>query len=112
MRQLCHTCPGHAEWQDGPDIELTDGGSALIARSPSPERPRPAEGHSRVPGPFPVGHEAAGRVVAVGDRGTRHAVADLVIVPFQLYCGHCGPCRTGTFAACTTYMAPIGGSLG
>ena len=29
MRQLCYTRPGHVEWQDGPDPELTDGSSAL-----------------------------------------------------------------------------------
>jgi hypothetical protein len=37
---------------------------------------------------------------------------DLVIVPYQVSCGRCGPCQAGTFAACRTYMAPIGGSFG
>ncbi len=64
------------------------------------------------PGPFPVGHELTGRVVAVGRQVTRHKLGDLVIVPYQISCGSCVPCRAGTFAACHTYRAPIGGSYG
>lgn len=64
------------------------------------------------PGPFPVGHEVAGTVVATGASVTRHQAGDLVVVPYQVSCGRCGPCQAGTFAACATHMAPIGGSFG
>ena len=114
MRQLVYTQPGHVEWQDAPDPQLTDDSSALVAPLAVArcDLDEPMITRGLFPGPYPVGHEVAGRVVAAGDAVTRHSPGDLVIVPFQVSCGHCGPCRAGTFAACATYMAPIGGSFG
>jgi alcohol dehydrogenase len=114
VRQLVHTKPGRIEWQDAPDPQLTDEHSALVeplavARC---DLDAPMVERRLFPGPYPVGHELAGRIVAVGRQVTRHAVGGTVIVPFQVSCGQCGPCRAGTFAACATYMAPIGGSFG
>ena len=50
--------------------------------------------------PFVMGHEMVGEVVAVGDEAGAVRVGDRVIVPFQLSCGHCDPCRRGTTNAC------------
>jgi threonine dehydrogenase-like Zn-dependent dehydrogenase len=114
VRQLVHTQPGTVEWQDAPDPQLPDEHAALVeplavARC---DLDAPMVERGLFPGPFAVGHEVAGRVVAVGPQVTRHAVGELVIVPYQISCGACGPCRAGTFAACATYKAPIGGSFG
>jgi threonine dehydrogenase-like Zn-dependent dehydrogenase len=114
MRQLVYTRPGHVEWQRVPEPALTDPGAAIVtplavARC---DLDAPMAARGIFPGPFPVGHETAGVVTATGADVLRHRPGDTVIVPFQISCGHCGPCRAGTFAACATYMAPIGGSFG
>jgi alcohol dehydrogenase len=114
MRQLVYTRPGHVEWQDAPDPKLTDDSSVLVAPLAVArcDLDAPMVTRGLFPGPYPVGHEVAGTVAAAGAAVTRHSPGDLVIVPFQISCGHCGPCRGGAFAACATYMAPIGGSFG
>ena len=114
MRQVVYTQPGRVEWQDVPDPQLTDQGAALIAPLAVArcDLDAPMVTRGLFPGPYPVGHEVAGTVVAIGPEVTRHSAGDLVIVPFQISCGHCRPCQAGTFAACTTHMAPIGGSFG
>jgi threonine dehydrogenase-like Zn-dependent dehydrogenase len=114
MRQLVYTRPGHVEWQEAPDPQLTDEGAVLIAPLAVArcDLDAPMVARGLFPGPYPVGHEVAGTVVATGAQVTRHGAGDLVIVPYQVSCGRCGPCQAGTFAACATYMAPIGGSFG
>lgn len=51
---------------------------------------------------FGFGHEIAGEVLAVGDGVTRVQPGDRVIVPFQIHCGECGPCRRGHTNACAS----------
>jgi threonine dehydrogenase-like Zn-dependent dehydrogenase len=53
-------------------------------------------------GPFPYGHECVGEVMELGPDVTDFAVGDLVVVPFQLSCGHCGTCRLKLTAHCET----------
>ena len=43
--------------------------------------------------PLVLGHESAGRVVAAGERVTRHAVGDRVALEPGLPCGRCRECR-------------------
>ncbi len=114
MRHLVYIQPGKVEWQEAPDPGLSDDTSALVeplavARCDL-DLPMAAEG--LFPGPYPVGHEIAAQVIAAGSEVHHHHVGDTVIVPFQVSCGHCRPCRRNTFAACATYMAPVGGSFG
>jgi threonine dehydrogenase-like Zn-dependent dehydrogenase len=54
-------------------------------------------GADRRDNPGALGHEAAGRVVAVGEGVTTHTVGDLVALEPQLAaaCGDCEGCRTG-----------------
>ncbi|GAA5533601.1 zinc-dependent alcohol dehydrogenase [Deinococcus aluminii] len=47
-----------------------------------------------------VGHEFMGEVVEVGRDVRRVRVGDRVVVPFNLACGVCDPCRRGLFSAC------------
>ena len=86
MRQLVYTQPGRVEWQDAPDPQLTDQDAALIAPLAVArcDLDAPMVTRGLFPGPYPVGHEVAGTVVAIGPGVTRHRAGDLVIVPYQI----------------------------
>ena len=45
--------------------------------------------------PFLLGHEAAGRIEAVGDGVTDLVPGDFVILNWRAVCGHCRACRRG-----------------
>ncbi|MDK2014146.1 MULTISPECIES: zinc-dependent alcohol dehydrogenase [unclassified Deinococcus] len=47
-----------------------------------------------------LGHEFMGEVVEVGRDVRRLKVGDRVVVPFNISCGVCDPCRRGLFSAC------------
>lgn len=53
-------------------------------------------------GPFPYGHECVAEITELGSDVTSFSVGDIVIVPFQLSCGHCGSCRIDLTAHCET----------
>ena len=53
-----------------------------------------------VRGPHVLGHESAGRVVAVGERVSKHGVGDRVTLEPGLPCGRCRECRTGAYNLC------------
>jgi S-(hydroxymethyl)mycothiol dehydrogenase len=50
--------------------------------------------------PFLLGHEAAGRVAAVGSGVTEIRVGDFVILNWRAVCGQCRACRRGTPQYC------------
>ena len=47
-----------------------------------------------------LGHESAGRVVAVGARVSKHGVGDRVALEPGLPCGRCRECRSGAYNLC------------
>jgi threonine dehydrogenase-like Zn-dependent dehydrogenase len=51
-------------------------------------------------GPFPYGHECVGEIAELGPDVKGFSVGDVVVVPFQLSCGHCGTCRLDLTAHC------------
>ena len=61
-------------------------------------------------GPFVMGHEMVGEVVAVGEAISNVRVGDKVIVPFQLSCMTCAPCLRGHTNACVN--VPSGTAFG
>lgn len=63
-------------------------------------------GATQLPLPLHLGHECVAEVLAVGERVSRVRVGDRVIVPFQINCGACEPCRAGHTGNCTS-VPPI-----
>ena len=54
--------------------------------------------------PLVLGHECAGRVVAVGTQATKHAVGDRVCIEPGVPCGHCRECRAGRYNLCADVL--------
>ncbi len=54
-------------------------------------------------GPYPFGHEGVIEVVEVGDQVTGVAPGDLAVLPFQISCGACQPCRRGRTGNCAAH---------
>jgi threonine dehydrogenase-like Zn-dependent dehydrogenase len=119
MRQLTYVSPGKVEWREVPLATLQSDGDALV-------RPLAVTrcgldlpivtGKTGWAGPFALGHETAGEVVAIGDAVASFRPGDRVIVPFQVSCGQCAACRRGLTGNCESVpfrssygMAPLSG---
>lgn len=63
-------------------------------------------GGAPFPLPFHFGHECVAEVVEVADGVTKLRPGDRVVVPFQISCGECGPCREGRSGNCAS-VPPI-----
>jgi len=60
-------------------------------------------GRYPLPGPYPFGHEGVVEVVEVGEGVKSFEPGDRAVVPFQISCGGCGPCRRGRTGNCAAY---------
>lgn len=114
MRQLVYTEPGHVRWEEAPEPQELAHDAALVrplavARC---DLDSPMVAWGMFPGPFPVGHEIAAELVAVGEGVTHHRTGDRVVVAFQVSCGECRECATRRFAACRTHHSPAGAAFG
>jgi threonine dehydrogenase-like Zn-dependent dehydrogenase len=105
MRQLTLVEPGRVEWLDAAEPALDGPREALV-------RPLAValcdldlpiiRGQFPLELPVPLGHEFVAEVVDVGD-GVREArPGDRVVVPFQVSCGGCDPCRRGQTGNCAS----------
>ncbi|UGT61822.1 zinc-dependent alcohol dehydrogenase [Nocardia asteroides] len=122
MQHLVFEDVGRYRWQHTADPVISDPRQALV---------RPlvvaccdldvgvVQGVLPVPPGHAVGHEGVAEVIAVGDQVTAVRVGDRVVVPFQINCGECAPCRRGVTGSCAalplmaTYgMAPVSGMDG
>ncbi|HWY89617.1 MAG TPA: alcohol dehydrogenase catalytic domain-containing protein [Solirubrobacteraceae bacterium] len=52
--------------------------------------------------PLHLGHECVAEVLAVGEQVQNVRPGDRVIVPFEINCGTCEPCRRGHTASCAS----------
>src|SRR5271156_3884264 len=103
MRQLTYVSPNRVEWWDVPEPRLHSAGDAIVqplAVTRCDLDLYIVNGTTGFAGPFALGHETAGRVIAVGDAVRTIVPGDLVIVPFQISCGQCERCRLGHTNAC------------
>src|SRR6185436_13963791 len=120
MRQLTCAAPGTIEWQDVLEPRLQGDGEALV-------RPLAVarcdidlfltSGFFPARGPFALGHECVGEIVALGDGVRGLAVGQRVVVAFQVSCGACGSCGAGHTANCDKFpvlsdygMQPLSGT--
>jgi len=120
MRQLTCVEAGKVEWREVPEPRLAGDGEALV-------RPLAvarcdidlflAAGFFPLRGPFALGHECVGEIVALGDAVRGLEIGQRVVVSFQLSCGRCARCRAGHTAVCEAYptlsdygMQPLSGT--
>jgi len=102
-------------WDEVPTPELVEGRDALVrplAVARCDLDPAIALGLYPMSGPFVMGHEMVGEVVAVGDAAGPWRPGDRVIVPFQLSCMDCGACRRGLTNACERVASGTAFGLG
>ena len=117
MQQLTFAGPGKLVWDDVPAPELSSGDDALVrpvAVATCDLDAAVMSGRAPLPGPFAFGHEFVADVISTGDAVAIVRPGDRVIVPFQVSCGTCNPCRRGQTASCESAgagaafgMAPI-----
>lgn len=114
MDHLVFTEPGRVQWQEAADPVLPDERAALIRPTAVArcDLDLPMAAFGIFPGPYPVGHEVAGVVAAVGADVRGVAVGDRVTVPFQVSCGACPECAAARFAACEPNRARAGAAFG
>jgi alcohol dehydrogenase len=95
--------PGELEWREVPEPRLTDPGQAivepLVVATCDLDAPMIA-GETPYRGPIAVGHECIARVLEVGAAVRTVRPGDRVVVPFQVSCGACAPCRRGHTGIC------------
>jgi threonine dehydrogenase-like Zn-dependent dehydrogenase len=103
MRQLVLTEPNAVSWADAPEPDLEGPGEALVRPIAVAlcdlDHPM-ITGGTPIPPPVELGHECVAEVLAVGTDVTTVATGDLVVVPFQVSCGACGPCGRGLTGDC------------
>jgi alcohol dehydrogenase len=119
MRRLVLDGPGAVRWEDVDEPSLGSDEAALV-------RPLTVatcdidvgvlRGAYPAPGPpYALGHEGVAEVVEVGDAVRTVAPGDRVVVPFQISCGRCDPCRAGRTGNCAAHplMSTFGlGAMG
>lgn len=59
-------------------------------------------GALQMPLPLHLGHECVAEVQAVGDGVQSVKPGDRVLVPYEISCGTCPPCRAGLTSSCTS----------
>jgi threonine dehydrogenase-like Zn-dependent dehydrogenase len=106
VRRLLLESAGQVRWEDTADPVLSGPGAAIVAPvavATCDLDVAVLRGRFPLPGPYPFGHEAVASVVETGDDVTTVAPGDLVVVPFQISCGRCAPCRRGRTGNCASH---------
>ena len=109
MKAAFLTYPGVYELREIPDPVAPDDGLVLRVEACGvcgsdlrrwKEGPPPGAGSfAGMPG-IVAGHEAAGTVIAVGDKCSGYAVGEQLAVAPDIHCGTCYYCRRGLFNLC------------
>jgi alcohol dehydrogenase len=103
MRTLVYVEPKRLEWQEKKDPGVEGPLEAIVtplAAAACDLDAFIAQGKSPFPAPQALGHECVARVTQIGDAVTKVKPGDTVVVPFQISCGTCEPCRRGFTGNC------------
>jgi len=106
MQQLMLTGPATVRWQEAEDPALPGPQAALarpVALATCDLDVAVLTGRYPLAGPYPFGHEGVVEVAEVGDAVTSVVPGDLAVVPFQISCGSCPPCRRGRTGNCAAH---------
>jgi alcohol dehydrogenase len=118
MQRLVLEGQGLVRWDEVDEPHLTDPGQAVVAPvavATCDIDVAVLRGRYPLPGPYPFGHEAVAVVTEVGDDVRVVVPGDRVVVPFQISCGTCAPCRAGRTGNCASHprMSTFGlGTMG
>jgi alcohol dehydrogenase len=104
MQQLTFIKPGNFKWREVA-MPRVEGARHAVVRPLAVARCDLdlyiATGVVPFPGPFAFGHEMVGEVVDAGE-AAGVAPGERVIVPFQISCGECAPCKRGLTGSCAS----------
>jgi threonine dehydrogenase-like Zn-dependent dehydrogenase len=105
MQRLVLDGPGALHWEEVPDPVARPGEAVVrpIAVATCDLDVGVLQGRYPLEGGYPFGHEGVADVVTVGEGVTRVAAGDRVVVPFQISCGTCSPCRRGRTGNCAAH---------
>jgi threonine dehydrogenase-like Zn-dependent dehydrogenase len=98
--------PAHVRWEETDEPVLPGPAAAIVrpvAIATCDLDIAVLAGRFPLAGPYPFGHEGVADVVSVGDDVTTVAPGDRVVVPFQISCGACEPCRRGRTGNCADH---------
>jgi alcohol dehydrogenase len=118
MSRLVLDGPAAVRWEEVDEPVLGESGQAIVAPiavATCDIDVAVLRGRYPLPGPYPFGHEAVAEVVAVSDDVSTVTPGDRVVVPFQISCGTCAPCRRGRTGNCARHprMSTFGlGAMG
>jgi alcohol dehydrogenase len=104
MRTLVAAPGGRLSWNAAPAPDAPEPDAALvhpIAIATCDLDRALVLGATPFPLPLHLGHECVAEVIEVGDRVTGVRRGERVIVPFQISCGDCRPCRSGFTGNCS-----------
>lgn len=105
MQRLLLDGPGALHWEEAVEPALTPGAAVVrpIAVATCDLDVGVLRGVYPLEGSYPFGHEGVADVVAVADDVISVAPGDRVVVPFQISCGDCAPCRRGRTGNCAAH---------
>jgi alcohol dehydrogenase len=105
MRALAVSPGGRVRWREAPVPRLPGPDGAIvhpIAVATCDLDRALALGQTPFALPLHLGHECVAEVLAAGERVTTVSPGQRVVVPFQISCGTCPPCRNGLTANCAS----------
>jgi alcohol dehydrogenase len=109
MRALTAVPGGGLHWREVPAPPRPGPHGAIVhpvAVATCDMDPLVAMGASPFPLPLHLGHECVAEVLSVGEEATSVQTGERVVVPFQISCGTCAPCRSGRPGNCAS-VPPI-----
>lgn len=115
MQALMFRGPMDLSWEEVETPTILDARDALVrplAVARCDLDPAIAIGLYPMKGPFVMGHEMVGEIVGLGAAVAGFNPGDKVIVPFQLSCTRCGPCKRGHTNACSEVASGTAFGLG